>query len=321
MDFRLIREDVSMKSRLNATINDLSVTVFPLLDWISAFLTDCLSRGLSQNTIRFYQEKLDMFVGFCRKNNLHDIQDISTHDLRNYFIGLQINHSQGGVHAFFRAVRAFLNWYEDENEFTDWKNPIRKVTIKAPNLPPLDPADINAIKAILKTCKNDFIGIRDKTIYLMLLDTGIRASELLSLDHENVNPISGVVQILHGKGGKFRTAYLSKKSRLALRKFISIQGKSEGALFTSEEGIRLKYGALHTNLRRRCIRANVPNQTAHSFRRLFALTMLRNGVDIFSLQMLMGHADLQVMRRYLKLASSDLWEAHTKASPVNKLFA
>ena len=153
----------------------------------------------------------------------------------------------------------------------------------------------------------------------MMLDTGIRVSELLSLDHENINPITGVVQIIRGKGGKFRTAYLSKKSRLALRKYISLQGKTEGALFTSMEAIRLKYGGLRAMLRRRCIRAKVANQTAHSFRRLFALTMLRNGVDIFSLQMLMGHADLQVMRRYLKLASSDLQNAHSKASPVAML--
>lgn len=308
-----------MKNQEKLAENDLKVTLFPMLDWISAFLTDCLSRGLSQNTIRFYQEKLENFVRFCRINHLHDIQDISTQDLRNYFIGLQENHSKGSVHAFYRTVKAFLNWYEEENEFADWKNPIRKVSVKAPNLQPLEPADVNAIKAVLKTCKNDFFGVRDKTIILMLLDTGIRANELLSLDHENINSITGVVKILHGKGGKFRVVYLSKKSRLALRKYLSIKRKIEGALFTSKEGIRLKYGALRIMLRRRCIRAKVPNQTAHSFRRLFALTMLRNGVDIFSLHMLMGHADLQVLRRYLKLASSDLKNTHSKASPVATL--
>jgi len=97
-----------VKSRVNATENDLKVTVFTLLDWISAYFTDCLSRGLSPNTIRFYQEKLDNFIGFCRTNNLHDIQGISTHDLRKYFIGLQENHTKGGVHALFRTVKIFF---------------------------------------------------------------------------------------------------------------------------------------------------------------------------------------------------------------------
>jgi site-specific recombinase XerD len=67
----------------------------------------------------------------------------------------------------------------------------------------------------------------------MHLDTGIRASELLDLDFENVNPITGVVQILHGKGGKFRTAYLSKKSRIAQRKHITKKTVKKGSLFTS----------------------------------------------------------------------------------------
>ena len=111
-NIRLIREDSGMKSRVNVADNDLKVTIFPLLDWISAYLNDCLSRGLSPNTIRFYQEKLDNFIGFCRINNLHDVQDISTHDLRNYFIGLQENHTKGGVHAFYRTVKTFLFWYE-----------------------------------------------------------------------------------------------------------------------------------------------------------------------------------------------------------------
>ena len=308
-----------MNSRLEIQNCDLEVSVFPLLDWISAYLTDCLSRGLSKNTICFYREKLDNFIKYCRTNNLHEIETLTANDLRNYFIGLQENHSKGGVHAFYRTVKAFLNWYELENEFSAWKNPINNISIKPPNLQPLEPADIHAIKAILKTCKNDYVGIRDKAIYLFLLDTGVRASELLALDHANINPITGVVQILHGKGDKFRTVYLSKKSRLALRKYISLKTTIEGPLFTSQENIRLKYGAIRAMLRRRCIRAKVPNQTLHSFRRLFAITMLRNGVDIFSLQMLMGHADLQVLKRYLKLASSDLENAHSKASPLNNL--
>ena len=72
-------------------------------------------------------------------------------------------------------------------------------------------------------------------------------------------------------------------------------------------------------LRRRSNKAGVAYQSPHSFRRLFALTMLRTGTDIFSLQLLMGHVDLQVLRRYLKQVSADLQEAHLKASPVSNL--
>jgi len=113
--------------------------------------------------------------------------------------------------------------------------------------------------------------------------------------------------------------YLSKKTRLALRKYVQIVGVPQGGLFISKEGSRLTYSGLRMLLRRRSNKAGVVYQSPHSFRRLFALTMLRNGTDIFSLQLLMGHADLQVLRRYLKQVSTDLQEAHLKASPVSNL--
>lgn len=108
----------------------------------------------------------------------------------------------------------------------------------------------------------------------MLLDTGIRASELIYIDHENINPITGVIQIINGKGGKFRIAYLSKKARLALRKYIEIKGVIQGALFTSRENNRLTYSGLRMLLRRRSNKAGIVYQSPHSFRRLFAITIL-----------------------------------------------
>lgn len=83
-----------MKSRIESSKSDFKISVFPLLDWISAYLTDCLSRELSNNTIRFYQEKLDNLIKYCRVNSLYEMEKISTNDLRNYFIGLQKSHSK-----------------------------------------------------------------------------------------------------------------------------------------------------------------------------------------------------------------------------------
>jgi integrase/recombinase XerD len=71
-------------------------------------------------------------------------------------------------------------------------------------------------------------------------------------------------------------------------------------------------------MRRLADRADLPTPSIHSFRRYFALEMLRSGVDVFSLQLLMGHADIQVLRRYLKQTNNDTFEAHLKGSPVDK---
>jgi integrase/recombinase XerD len=307
---------MSVKQQENPTI----VSVFSLLDWVEAFMLDRRSRGLSQGTIDFYRKKLKHLIEFCNQKMILDVINLTASEIRTFFLFLkEKGHNQGGIYAHFKVLRSFLYWYQEENELYEWSNPIRKVKVKSSNDSPLEPADINAIKAILKTCGNNYTGKRDKAIILMLLDTGIRASELISINHENINPITGVIQILNGKGGKFRVAYLSKKARLALRKYIEIKGICQGALFTSNESIQLTYSGLRMLLRRRSIKAGVIYQSPHSFRRLFALTMLRNGTDLFSLQLLMGHADLQVLRRYLKQVSSDLQDAHIKGSPVRNL--
>ena len=67
------------------------------------------------------------------------------------------------------------------------------------------------------------------------------------------------------------------------------------------------------------MKAGVEMPTLHSFRRSFAITMLRNGVDVFALQRLMGHEDLQVLARYVKQMFGDLKRAHTMGSPVQEL--
>ena len=70
-------------------------------------------------------------------------------------------------------------------------------------------------------------------------------------------------------------------------------------------------------IRRRAAKAGLPEPSLHSFRRAFAINMLRAGVDVFSLQKLMGHADLQVLRRYLVQTTEDIAQAHRMGSPVD----
>lgn len=84
-------------------------------------------------------------------------------------------------------------------------------------------------------------------------------------------------------------------------------------------GDRLTYSGLRQVMRRRAIAAGVPVPSLHSFRRAFALACLRGGMDVYSLQRLMGHADLTVLRRYLLQTEGDLQVAHAKSGPVDRL--
>ncbi len=135
-------------------------------------------------------------------------------------------HNKGGVHAHFRVLRSFLYWYELENDFINWANPIQKVKVKRPRQEPLEPADIKAVKAMLDICKNDFTGVRDRLILLILLDTELRASELLALDFININPIVGtfVLGPICLVGGLINRGKLELKCQSCNHKWISKKG-------------------------------------------------------------------------------------------------
>lgn len=200
----------------------------------------------------------------------------------------------------------------------DWKNPIRKV--KAPKLPNelLDPGSLEDVHALLETCKHSFSGARDRAMMLGLLDTGARAQEFLNLNLEDVELATGVVVIRQGKGRKPRMVFLGRKTLRAIRAYFRFRRDTNSALWVSIHGERMTYTALRCLLRRRAQIAQLEKIPApHDFRRAFALVMLRNGVDVFALQKLMGHSDLQVLRRYLAQTDQDIQAAHMRGSPVD----
>lgn len=306
-----------------ATKNQWTITKFSqethLLTWVEAFLMDRKVQVMSPGTLYFYQKKLKLFTDFCEAQLVSQIDTITPTFLRQYMLHLEeTGHNEGGRHACYRALKTFLYWYEQEVELEGWSNPIRK--LKAPKVPQeyLEPIELEHIRAMMETCqRGTFHGDRDRAMLLALLDTGARAAEFVAIDQDDVNLVSGEIIIRLGKGRKPRTVYLGAKSRKALRTYLKQRDDNSKALWVGEEGERLTYWGLRQVMRRRAEAAHIPEPSLHSFRRAFALNCLRNGVDIYSLQKLMGHADLQVLRRYLKQTNQDLCLAHRKGSPVD----
>ena len=175
------------------------------------------------------------------------------------------------------------------------------------------------IRAFLKTCRrHNFTGDRDRAIILGLLDTGARSQEFLSIDILDLKLITGSILIRAGKGGKPRTVFLGRKSRRATRTYLKHQRGINNALWVTKNGERLAYSGLRSIMRRRASQAGIATPSIHSFRRAFALNMLRSGVDIYSLQKLMGHADLQVLRRCQAQTTEDIAKAHRLYRPVDR---
>lgn len=195
-------------------------------------------------------------------------------------------------------------------------------SIKIPKLAtePLEPVGLDTVKALIATCRtSEMIGARDKTILLFLIDTGVRASELLSIGGADIDLSLGAALIRQGKGRKPRSVFVGKATKKALRAYLKLRTDTALPLWVTESGDQLTYWGLRDMIARRSILAKVTTPKIHDFRRAFALGMLRAGVDVYTLQRLMGHADLQVLRRYLNQTDNDLAEAHRKASLGDRL--
>ncbi len=283
---------------------------YRLSDFIDEFENDRRSQNLTKKSIQFYRERLIEFERYCNLFGIYLVEEITPDLIRSFLLHLQEKgHNSGGVHTYYRSIKAFLNFYENEIEPENWKNPIKKV--KSPKViqEPIEGIGIDTVNKLIAVCDSSPIGIRNKTILLILLETGVRANELLQINIEDINLIDSSILIRQGKGRKPRTVFFGSTAKKVLRKYLR-NLPNKGALFISIGGDRLKYSGLRQLIRRLSQKANLPEQSLHDFRRTFALECLRNGVDPFTISRLMGHTSLQVLSRYLRQTKADLGESY-----------
>lgn len=289
---------------------------------VSIYLRACRARNLALGTIEFYDKKLNGFLRYCANHSIVDVNQLTPDDVRAYLIFLEDQkHRPAGIHCYYHSAKTFLKWYENEVEPHNWRNPIDKV--KAPIVPlePLEPVTIETCRALLETCKRgQSTELRDKAVLLLLLDTGVRLAEFLSLNINDVDLFTGAIQIRSGKGRKPRNVYLGEKSRRALRRYINSRTDFNRAVWISKSGERLTGEGLRMMLRRRAEQAKAPVPSPHDFRRAFAIGRWRAGLDILTISKLMGHSSLQVLNRYLKQMGEDLELAAKRSSPVDRNF-
>lgn len=281
------------------------------------FLLDCEARGFTKHTLRFYRERLSLFIQWCKGQGVGHLYSLNGNHIRQFFVYLQRkNLSSAYIHSFARAIKTFCNYCVRDNLVET--SPFSKVQmpkLAKRILPALAKDEINRI---LDKCETE----RDLAIILFLLDSGVRATELAELNVGDVSMKTGAVAVNEGKGQKDRTTYVGAKTRKQLRRYLLERGNPDKMepLFVSERGgNRLTYNGLSQILQRLRKSSGVKECHAHSFRRTFAINCLRNGMDVFVLARLMGHADLTVLKQYLDLVKDDLEKAHDKHGPVDNM--
>lgn len=280
--------------------------------WINSFLQAKRAENLTKGTIRYYKENLLPFMVYLETQEIKFISQITPDNIRDFLLILEDRgHNPGGIHGYFRAIKAFLRWYENEVEPDGWKNPIHKV--KAPKNPvePIEGISKEDFDSLLSACeKGKYYGERDRTILCLLYDTGVRASELCAINLEDISFPDGSILIRQGKGRKPRYVFFGKTTRRQLRKWLAFRGTDDTALFVNRYGERIIYATLREVMRRLSLKAGVKEPGLHAFRRAFCLECLRNGMSEITIARIMGHTTTQLIGRYAKQKKIDLQNSY-----------
>lgn len=279
-------------------------------DALAQFELDNRSRRLSPHTLKHHRFHLGRFAAWCEANDANTVGAITAPLIRACLVAMQArNLSPHTVHGTARVIKRFLNFCVGEELIG--QSPMRRVAMpRIPKtiLPAFSEADV---RRLLDACLTE----RDRAAILVLLDTGLRASEFVALNGQDVDLAIGTVKVRHGKGGKDRVTYLGHQSREALGRYLQ---QADGPLWRNpRDGRRLTDSGLRQLLERIGRRAAVAECHPHRFRRTFALWSLRAGMSIYHLQRLMGHEDITVLRQYLALVESDLQAAHERYGAVD----
>jgi integrase/recombinase XerD len=149
--------------------------------------------------------------------------------------------------------------------------------------------------------------------------------ELCKLQIGDIDLKTGRVEVKHGviggaKGGKGRTVYLGKIVRRALWRYLSgreDENDLDAPVFLAQNSRPFNPNSLRQLIKGIAERCDVKNAYPHKFRHTFAITYLRSGGDIFTLQALLGHSSLDMVRHYAQIAEVDVAQAHRKASPAD----
>lgn len=286
-------------------------------------LADARAGNRADGTLHFYRHKLVSFSTFVQEQGVDQVADLAPRHIRMFMDALADGHTPGGSHAYWRAVRAFVRFLVREGALE--RDPLRSVRPPKVDEELLEPVEPEVVQALLATCDRSLVGLRDAAALMVLLDSGLRAGELIALNIDDVDLQSGAIIVRHSKSRRPRTVFVGRKTRNALRAYRRVRPSAapDDPLFVAQrhgqELGRLSYTALRDAVRRRASRAGVPAPTLHSFRRGFAINMLRSGADIVSLSRLMGHGSLPIVMCYLRQERGDLAGVHAARSPVDAL--
>ena len=299
--------------------------------WIDEFLSYVeFEKGLSKNTIDAYRRDLAVWRAFCSARRI-DPEKTSSKHITDYLECLREGkrpatapYRPSSVARMLVAVRALYRFLVREGRLdTD-----PTATVGSPKKPRSIPKAIPLadIETLLALPHKDLLGRRDRAVLETLYGAGLRISELVGLDVDDLDLDEGTVLVRMGKGSKSRRVPIGRAARKALDDYLAASrpelatrsraGSSRGALFLNARGGRLSRQGCWKILKGYAEGAGLEGRVSpHTLRHSFATHMLDAGADIRVVQELLGHASLSTTQVYTLVTESHLREVYTSAHP------
>jgi integrase/recombinase XerD len=277
-------------------------------------------KRLSINTLQSYKRDIDQFITYLNEINVTSISNTNKTTVIAYLISLQkkgratstISRNLASIRSFYQFLSK--NKLIDTDPTTELESP--KVEKKLPQI-----LSTKEVELLLDQPKClDLKGIRDKAMLELLYATGIRVSELISLNLGDINLDLGYIKC--NKGTRERTIPIGSISIAAVHEYLSksrnflIQDVDDEALFVNINGKRLTRQGFWKIIKHYKNQANISKDiTPHTLRHSFAAHLLENGADLRSIQEMLGHSDISSTQIYAQIAKNKIKEVYKKTHP------
>jgi site-specific recombinase XerD len=302
---------------------------------IEGFRISCQTEGKSRKTVIWYTAFLERFRVFLEQNRLPtDINRLDKTHIRQFILYLQQeartphtnrNLSGATVQGYVRTLKAFFSWLTREEYVS--ANLMTKIPVPKAETKIIATFSNGQIQALLNQCSSsNRNNIRNKLIIILLMDCGLRVSELVNIEMDDINVEEGIIKIRKAKGSKERYVPIGSVTQKSLWKYMNASrprplSQQIKRLLLNDNGLPFTDNGVQQMLRRYGKKAGITGVrcSPHSFRHTFAKNYLMNGGDIFSLQKILGHSSLASVRIYLNLFAADVKKQHLRFSPVDNL--
>lgn len=277
-------------------------------------------RQLSINTLESYKRDIEQYLSYLREIKIYNIFNTNKTTIITYLLYLQKKgRATSTISRNLASIRSFYQYMTkkqliDHDPTSELESP--KVERKLPQI--LSTQEVNLLLDQPK-CK-DLKGYRDKAMLELLYATGIRVSELISLDITDINLQHNFIKCTNGS--KERTIPLGSIAVNALQKYLNdarvhlIQTDEKKALFVNVNGGRLTRQGFWKIVKQYKNQAKINKDiTPHTLRHSFAAHLLENGADLRSVQEMLGHSDISSTQIYTQIVSNKIKEVYTKSHP------